>query len=111
MPNVFDEAIGAWHRTSTTELSPSTAAGALPATAVERIRAASYEGPGRLEARVYQLSSSAAALDAVQRWKPAPDSVFFYSGRFFVLVKWQTADRRALQEFVGALEKKFPTSQ
>jgi hypothetical protein len=111
MPNVFEEAIGTWHRTSTTELSPSTASGVLPTTAVERIRAASYEGPGKLDARVYQLSSSAAALDAVQRWKPAPDSVFFYSGRFFVLVKWQTADRRALQEFVGALEKKFPVKQ
>ena len=44
----------------------------------------------------------------VQRWKPAPGTVFFYSGRFFVLIRWQTADRKALREFVGALEKKFP---
>ena len=61
--------------------------------------------------RVYQLTSSAAALDVVQRWRPAPDTVFFYSDRFFVLIQWQTADRKALQEFVGALEKKFPAKQ
>jgi hypothetical protein len=43
----------------------------------------------------------------VQRWKPAPDTVFFYKDRFFVLVQWQTADRKALREFVGALEKRL----
>jgi hypothetical protein len=83
----------------------------LSTTPVERIRAASYEGPGKLEARVYQLTSSAAALDVVQRWRPAPDTVFFYNDRFFVLIQWQTADRKALHEFVGALEKKFPVKQ
>jgi len=61
--------------------------------------------------RVYQLTSPAAALDVVQRWRPAADTVFFYSDRFFVLIQWQTADRKALQEFVGALEKKFPAKQ
>ena len=111
MPDVFDEAIGAWHRTSVSELPTSTATGALPATSVERIRAASYEGPGKLDVRVYQLTSSAAALDVVQRWRPAADTVFFYSDRFFVLIQWQTADRKALHEFVGALEKRFPVKQ
>ena len=111
MPDVFDEAIGAWHRTSVSELPASAASGILPATSVERIRAASYEGPGKLDVRVYQLASSAAALDVVQRWRPAADTVFFYSDRFFVLIQWQTADRKALQEFVGALEKKFPAKQ
>jgi hypothetical protein len=111
MPEIFDEAIGAWHRTSLSELPPSAASGVLSATVVERVRAASYEGPGKLEVRVYQLASSAAALDVVQRWKPAPDTVFFYSDRFFVLIQWQTADRKALHEFVGALEKKFSVKQ
>jgi hypothetical protein len=111
MPDVFDEEIGAWHRTSISEPSPSAARILPAATSVERVRTASYEGPGKLEVHVYQLASSAAALDVVQRWKPAPDTVFFYSDRFFVLVQWQTADRKALQEFVGAMEKKFPVKQ
>ena len=111
MPDVFDETIGAWHRTSIGELPPSAASGFLSATSVERIRTASYEGPGKLDVRVYQMTSSAAALDVVQRWRPAADTVFFYSDRFFVLIQWQTAERKALQEFVGALEKKFPVRQ
>ena len=79
----------------------------VPQAVIERRRAASYEGPGKLDARVYQLSTPAVALDVVQRWHPAPDTVCFYAGRFFVVVKWESAERRALQEFVSALEKKF----
>jgi hypothetical protein len=110
MPDVFTETIGAWHRTSAGELPPSSSGVVSPAV-VERIRTATYEGAGKLDVRVYQLTSSAAALDVVQRWTPAPGTVFFYSGRFFVVIQWQTADRKALQEFVGVLEKKFPGSE
>ena len=107
MPDIFTEVVGAWHRTSVSELPLPAAPGFVPPAAIERIRAASYEGPGKLDARVYQLTSPAVALDVVQRWTPAPGTVFFYNGRFFVLIQWQTADRKALQEFVAALEKKF----
>jgi hypothetical protein len=85
MPDIFTEVVGAWHRTSAGELPPALEPDSVPRAAVERIRAASYEGPGRLDARLYQLTSPAVALDVVQ-----------------------TADRQALREFVGALEKKFP---
>jgi hypothetical protein len=111
MPEIFTEAVGVWHRTSIGELPPALEPDSVPRAAVERIRAASYEGPGKLDARLYQLTSPTVALDVVQRWKPAPGTVFFYSGRFFILIRWQTADRKALREFVGALEKKFPARQ
>ena len=111
MPDIFTAMAGAWHRTSLRELAPSSPPDAVPPAAIERIRTASYEGPGKLDARVYQLTSPAVALDVVQRWRPVPGTVFFYSGRFFVLIQWQTADRQSLQEFVGALERKFPARQ
>jgi hypothetical protein len=111
VPDFFPEVVGAWHRTSAGELPPALEPDSVPRAAVERIRAASYEGPGKLDARLYQLTSPAVALDVVQRWKPAPGTVFFYSGRFFILIRWQTADRKALREFVRALEQKFPASQ
>jgi hypothetical protein len=103
MPDVFTTEVGAWHRTSVAELSPPAG--------VERLRAASYQGPGKLDARVYQLPSPAGALDMAQQWKPSPETVFFYNDRFFVLIRWQTADRQALHEFVGVLEKRFPGRQ
>ena len=108
MPDLFTDTAGAWHRTSLRELPPSLAPDSMPPAAIERIRAASYEGPGKLDARVYQLTSPAVALDMAQRWKPSPDTVFFYGDRFFVIIRWRTADRNALREFVAALEKKFP---
>ena len=110
-PDLFTEVVGTWHRTSVAELAVSKAPDPVPPDAIERIRAASYEGPGKLDARIYQLTSSAAALDVAQRWKPAPDTVFFYDDRFFVLVRWQSADRKALHEFVGTLEKTLNARQ
>jgi len=100
---VLTERVGAWHRTSLREVE--VAPDPVPAGAIERIRSATYEGPGKIEVRVYQLSSAAVALDVVQRWKAAPDTVLFYSDRFFAVVQWQGAERSALREFVGILEK------
>jgi len=38
-----------------------------------------------------------------QRWRPSADTVFFNEGRYFVVVKWQQADRKALHDFVREL--------
>jgi hypothetical protein len=74
---------------------------------VERLAVASYEGPGKLQARVYVLSSPAVGVDLAQRWRPSADTVFFYRDRYFVVVKWQSAERKALEEFVRELEGKL----
>ena len=96
---------GGWRRTSTGQ--PSGALDPVPAGAVEDTRIAAYAGPGTLEAHVYRLSSAAVGLDLAQRWRPSADTVFFNQGPYFVVVKWQSADRKALQEFVKALEEKL----
>jgi hypothetical protein len=50
-------------------------------------------------------------LDLAQRWRPSADTVFFQQGRYFVVVKWQQADRKALQEFVRELEKRLAAAK
>ena len=95
---------GGWRRTSLRESSVSEAPDPVPRTAVTRFEAASYQGPGKLEARVYELASPEVGASLAQRWRPSADTVFFTQGRFFVVVKWQQADRAALQDFVRALE-------
>jgi len=82
----------------------------VPRTSIDRIRTATYQGPGKLEARVYQLSSPAVGLDLAQRWHPSADTVFFNHGRYFVVVKWQGAERKALQGFVRELEARLGAS-
>jgi hypothetical protein len=100
-----------WRRTAARNLPVSEAPDPVPRTSVERLQTATYEGPGKLEARVYELSSPGVGLDLAQRWRPSADTVFFYRGRYFVVVKWQQADRKALQEFVRELEKRLPAAK
>jgi hypothetical protein len=108
MPDAFPETLGAWHRVAPPrDVPPAQPPDALPPARIEQIRAANYEGPGALEARIYVLPSSAVALDVVQRWTPRPDTVMFSSDRFFVVVHWQKADKKELQAFVRELEKRL----
>ena len=111
MPDLFPESVNAWHRTSASELTAATAPDGIDPGLVQKVRAASYEGPGKLEARAYQLTSSAVALDIVQRWHATADTVYFYQDRFLVVLKWQTADRKALQDFVAALDARLKAKQ
>jgi hypothetical protein len=97
---------GGWRRTRMGEFSG--ARDPVPANSVEQSRAATYEGPGSLEVHIYQLTSAAIGLDLTQRWRPSADTVFFNQGVYFVVVKWQSAERKALQQFVSALEAKLP---
>ena len=96
-----------WRRAAARNLPASEAPDPVPRTSVERLQVAAYEGPGKLEARVYELSSPAVGLGLAQRWRPSADTEFFYRGKYFVVVKWQQADRKALQEFVRELEKRL----
>jgi hypothetical protein len=107
-PGLFPDTVaGVWHRTALREESVSNTHDPVPRTSVERLEVASYEGPGKLEARVYALTSPEVGLDLVQRWRPSADTVFFYRGRYFVVVKWQEAERGALKSFVHELEAKL----
>ena len=107
--NLFPAAMpGGWRRTALRDMPPSEAPDPVPRTSITNLQTATYEGPGKLEARAYELTASAVALDLVQRWRPSADTVFFYRGRYFVVVKWEQADRKALQAFVRALEGELP---
>jgi hypothetical protein len=108
MPDLFPQVVAAvWQRTALRDLPTSESPDPLPRNSVDRIQTAAYQGPGKLEARVYQLTSSAVGLDAAQRWHPSADTVFFNHGRYFVVVKWQEAERKALQAFVRELERRL----
>lgn len=105
-PDLFPETMdGGWRRTAVGDAAGSP--DPVPRSAVEHTRTATYEGPGKVEARVYQLTSAGEGLDLAQRWRPSADTVFFNQGVYFVVVKWESADRKALQEFVKELEAKL----
>jgi|SRR5215469_9158753 len=108
LPDVFPETVGsAWHRTALNHPPVSDAPDPVPRSAVDQFQSAMYEGPGKIDGRAYVLDSPAVALELAQRWRPSADTVFFYSGRYFVVLKWQDADRKALQAFVTELQKRL----
>jgi hypothetical protein len=106
IPDVFPETLGGWHRVEQHEIPAGQPPDAVRGK-IERILAATYDGPGKLEARVYVLPTQTEALDAAQNWPAHADTVYFYRDRFFVVVGWQTAERKALQAFVSALQGRF----
>jgi len=94
-----------WRRTALRNVEPAEALEPPARSAVRRVVQADYKGPGEVEVTLYELTSSAAALDAVQRFPAAPGRVFFYKDEYFVLVGWRNAERQAVGEFVRALQR------
>jgi hypothetical protein len=95
---------GGWHRTSLRETPVDEAPDPVPRNAVSRLETAQYEGAGKLETRVYKLTSADVGVTLAERWRPSADTVFFSHGRYFVVIKWQQAERGALRDFVRDLE-------
>ena len=107
-PDLFPPAAaGGWRMIATSDLPASESPDPVPRNEIEKLRQAVYEGPGKLEARVYQLHSDGVSLDLAQRWRPSADTIFFNARQYFVVVKWQSADRKALQDFVRELQGKL----
>jgi len=107
--DVLTETIGSgWHRTALRNVNPAEAPDPVPRDAIRQIQTATYEGPGKLEVHLYEVSSPAIALDLVQRWRPSENSAyFFFDHVYFVAISWKQTDRTALQAFVRELENRL----
>jgi hypothetical protein len=103
----FPETVGGWKLKQVKDLSPADAPESARRLGLKRARVAGYEGPGRLEAEVYDLTSDAAALEMEQTWKPAANTVAFHERASFAVIRWQSADRAAVSAFVREMEKRL----
>jgi len=88
---------GVWQRKSLRDIPP-------PRPGITRAFEAGYEGAGKVTVDLYETKN---AFEMVQHWREAPNTVFFYKGRYFVLVKWEQADRQALTALVRGLQKEL----
>lgn len=99
---------GVWNLVEVRDLGSSETPDPVPRNSIERIRAATYKaGDAEIQARVYLLSSADVGAALGTRWRPSADTVFFNHGPYFVVVKWQAAERTAVQEFVAELQKRL----
>ena len=108
-PDLFPQNVGGrWNLAEARDLGPSDSPDPVPRNSIEHIRAATYKaGDAEIQARVYLLSSAEVGAALATRWRPSADTVFFDHGPYFVVVKWQAADRKALQEFVADLQRRL----
>jgi hypothetical protein len=91
---------GVWQRQSLHDIPP-------PKPAILRAFEAAYEGAGRATVDLYEAKVSGTAFEMTQHWRASADTVFFDKGRYFVVVKWERADRQALTAFVRGLQKEL----
>lgn len=108
-PDLFPQtAPGGWTLLHAQDVSPSEAPDPVPRNSIEQLRTAVYKsGDAEVDARIYLLSSPGIGATLSARWHPSADTVFFDHGKFFVVVKWQRADRKALQSFIADIQKRL----
>ena len=68
---------------------------------------AEYEGEGKITVELYEMSSSAGALEVEQTWRPSADTVAFHRNSYFAVIHWENADRSAVSAFVKLMEQQM----
>ena len=104
---VFPAEAGPWKLKQTKDVAPASAPETIRRLGLKRAQAAEYEGAGRITAELYELTSSAGALEVEQTWRPSADTVAFHRENFFLVVHWENADRAAVSAFVQLMEKQL----
>lgn len=96
---------GGWHLAFLQEEPPDSAPYPVPRAGLRKWWKAQYDGPATVRLQIYELRAATAGLDLVQKWRPAANTVTFYTDRYFTVVDWDRADRDSLRSLVGRLEK------
>ena len=102
-PFAFPPAIGVWKLKLVKEvIAPPEQ---ILRLGLKRSQSADYEGPGRIVAEIYEMTSSAGAFEAEQKWRPSADTVAFHQENRFTVIHWESADRDSVSAFVRAIQK------
>jgi hypothetical protein len=94
---------GGWTRTEVVERTPERPTEPISTGSIKRIVECVYDGPGKISARVYEVTAPAVGLDFVQRWQAPPNVDYFYEGSFVVVITSLGARPPGLNEFNAAL--------
>lgn len=109
-PKLPESAAFGWQLKSLNRTEPASAPPTVRQLGFRESWRAEYVGPGTVHVDLYRLKSEAAGLEMMQRWRAEANSVTFFDRRYFVVVRWDKADRAALTALVGTLEKSLPAS-
>ncbi len=102
---LFPSEAGAWKLKQSGDLPPDQVPEGIRRLGFRRAGSATYEGAGNLAVEVYELTSSAAALEAEQTWKPVANTVGVHHENYFSVIHWENADKAAVSGFVREMVK------
>jgi hypothetical protein len=98
---------GDWKLNTTQTLVADNAPELVRKTGTRGGWSATYEGPGSATVELYELTAPAAGLEMVQQWTPVPNAVVWYTSHYFVVMRWQSTDRDAVQALIRGTQKQF----
>jgi len=104
---VFPEAAGVWKLKAKRDLSATDAPESVRRLGLKRVQSGEYEGPGRISAQVYEMTSSSGAFESEQTWKAAANTVAFHKEQYFTVIHWEDSERTSVSAFVREMEKEL----
>ena len=102
---LFPSQAGVWKLRQSGDLPLSGVPEPIARLGVRRAGTAAYEGAGTLQVETYEMTSSAAALEAEQTWRPVAGTVAFHRDSYFTVIHWENAARDSVPEFVREMRK------
>jgi hypothetical protein len=96
---------GGWKQKSSGPLDPSKRPEWMERLGLKDARQAQYSGPIDLEVFLFQMSSSAAALECTQLWKKSPSDSVMMKDNYFFVFRTEHPNREMLMDFTRAFEK------
>ena len=103
---LFPSSVGGWKLRQSSDLPPGAIPEPIGRLGVRRAATAGYEGAGTFKVEIYEMTSSAAALEAEQTWRPVADTVAFHRESRFTVIHWENAARASVSEFVREMQKR-----
>lgn len=98
---------GGWKRTGLDALDASKKPEWMTRLGVKDAKRATFSGPIDVETDLYEMGSSAAALECTQLWKRVPSESLLMRDNYFIVIRSQHPNREMLMDFSRALEKEI----
>jgi hypothetical protein len=101
---------GGWERVEAVALPAEAAPELVRELGLRRAIRAVYRSRAELQVHVYEMTTTAAAFELLQKWRPAENTVYFHYLEYFVVTESDEVDREGLLEFSGFLEHALKTA-
>lgn len=96
---------GGWRQASVSATVPSRQPEWMSRLGISKASTVRYDGSVEAEVDIYELRSSAAALECMQLWKRSPGESFLMKRNLFVVIRSTHPNREMVMDFSRALEK------